>query len=59
MSEADGGQHLRQAGSHRTSSEVLNHSATVKVYYEQSQLKLDTSPHRQLVEPSQDWSDVV
>jgi len=28
MSEADGGPRLRQAGSHRKSSEVTNHSAT-------------------------------
>jgi len=28
-----------------------------RLVYEQSQLKLDTSPHRQPVEPSQDWSD--
>ena len=64
MNEADGGRHLRQAGrhlrqagSHQTSGEVLKHSATCVC--EQSQLKLDTSPHRQPVEPSLDWCDMV
>ena len=31
MSAADGDRHLRQAGSHQTSSEVLNHSAMYEV----------------------------
>ena len=30
-----------------------------RLVYEQSQLKLDTSPQRQPVEPSQDWSDMI
>jgi len=29
------------------------------IVYEQNQLKLDTSPHRQPLEPSQDWGDMV
>jgi len=39
---------------------LFTHTRTIqRLVYEQSQLKLNTSPHRQPVGPSQDWCDMV
>jgi len=56
MNGADGGRHPRQVCSRRTSSEALNHAATC---IRARPTHWDTSLHRQPVEPSQDWRDVV